>query len=257
MPDYGFIITRHVNSERTNRYWNQSVKLIRTFYPRRQIVVIDDNSVQDFVKADHNYKNLQVIQSEYKGRGELLPYVYLLRYKWFPNAVILHDSVFVHRHVPFEAISIPVLPLWHHSYDKENLPNLLRIASGLTNQRHLINKLNGSSINILGLTNKLEGFSLCFGVQTYINLDFLEKIEMKYRISRLVDYVFNRTDRCALERIMGLIFCEEFPRIKAIKSLFGDIVTQYRSFGYNYDNYLEDIQKGRALRPFVKVWTGR
>ena len=48
---YGFIITRYVNSEKTNRYWNQSVKLIRTYYPYRQIVIIDDNSNYDFVKS--------------------------------------------------------------------------------------------------------------------------------------------------------------------------------------------------------------
>ena len=33
MDLFGFIITRHVNSEKTNNYWNHSVKLIRTFYP--------------------------------------------------------------------------------------------------------------------------------------------------------------------------------------------------------------------------------
>ena len=58
---YGFIITRHVNSELTNKYWNQSVKLIRTLYPLRKIVIIDDNSNQEFVKADFNYKNIEIV----------------------------------------------------------------------------------------------------------------------------------------------------------------------------------------------------
>ena len=81
MDKYGFIITRHINSEKTNKYWNQCVKLIRTFYPFKQIIVIDDNSDQIFVRADHPYKNLTIIQSEYPGRGELLPYIYYLKYK--------------------------------------------------------------------------------------------------------------------------------------------------------------------------------
>ena len=80
MANYGFIITRHVNSEKTNRYWNQSVKLIRTYYPLRQIVIIDDNSNQEFVKADFDYKHLTIIQSEFPQRGELLPYYYYLKY---------------------------------------------------------------------------------------------------------------------------------------------------------------------------------
>jgi hypothetical protein len=68
--DYGFILTRHVNSEVTNKYWNQSVKLIRTHYPLRKIIIIDDNSNYKFVKADHDYQNLEVIQSEFTKRGE-------------------------------------------------------------------------------------------------------------------------------------------------------------------------------------------
>ena len=49
MSDYGFIITRHVNSEQTNKYWNHCVKLIRTFYPINQIILIDDNSNPNFI----------------------------------------------------------------------------------------------------------------------------------------------------------------------------------------------------------------
>ena len=63
---YGFIILRHVNSESTNKYWNQSVKLIKTFYPNKKIVIIDDNSNQNFVKADREYINVEIVKSEYK-----------------------------------------------------------------------------------------------------------------------------------------------------------------------------------------------
>ena len=108
MTNFGFIITRHVNSEKTNKYWNQSVKLIRTFYPLKQIVVIDDNSNQDFVSADFDYSNLTIIQSEYPQRGELLPYIYFLKYKWFPSAVIIHDGLFIHTRFPFEKMNIPI-----------------------------------------------------------------------------------------------------------------------------------------------------
>ena len=56
---FGFIITRHVNSELTNNYWNHSVKLLRSLYPLRKIVIIDDNSDYNFVKAEFEYKNIQ------------------------------------------------------------------------------------------------------------------------------------------------------------------------------------------------------
>jgi hypothetical protein len=40
MDTYGFIITRHVNSEKTNKYWNNCVMCIRMFYPYKKIVII-------------------------------------------------------------------------------------------------------------------------------------------------------------------------------------------------------------------------
>ena len=79
MNSFGFIITRHVNSEKSNKYWNRCVKLLRTFYPHRQIVIIDDNSNYAFVKSDADYRNLTIIQSEFHGRGELLPYYYYIK----------------------------------------------------------------------------------------------------------------------------------------------------------------------------------
>ena len=138
---FGFIMTRHVSCEKTNKYWNQNVKLLRLLYPLRQIIIIDDNSNPEFVKADYEYKNVKIIISEYPGSGELLPYIYFLRNKWFMNAVILHDSVFLHKRISFNKITEPVLPLWHFKYDKENLPNLLRIARSRSLLKFILNKL--------------------------------------------------------------------------------------------------------------------
>ena len=258
MSNFGFIITRHVNSFNTNKYWNQSIKLIRSLYPLKQIIIIDDNSKTEFLRSDFDYKNVTIIQSEYHGRGELLPYIYYLKYKWFPNAVILHDSVFVHRRIPFELFDLPVLPLWHHIYDKENIHNLLRITSALTNKHKLIEKLHGSEINILGLNNiSKDKFNLCFGCQAYIKLNFLELLQRKYNITNLVNVIHNRNDRCSLERVLGLLFSEEYPSLFKIKSLFGDIITKNRTFSYNYDQYRSDLKKNKIIYPFVKVWTGR
>lgn len=257
MANYGFIITRHVNSVTTNKYWNQSVKLIRSIYPLRKIVIIDDNSDQNFVKSDFDYQNLTIIQSEFPKRGELLPYYYYLKYKWFPNAVIIHDSLFIHKKINFENFLFPVIPLWHHNYDKENVHNILRIAFGLKNNRSLIQKIKKNEETVINLGFSNDRFILCFGCQCYIKLHFLEKIEHKYGISNLVHFIHNRTDRCSLERVLGLLFCEEYPNLLKINSLFGDIIRFPGAFAYNYDNYDNDLKKKRAIKPFVKVWTGR
>jgi hypothetical protein len=230
--------------------------LIRTYYPFKKIIIIDDNSNYAFIKADHDYINLEIIQSEYPKRGELLPYIYFLRHKWFEKAVILHDSIFIHKRIPFEKINYPVLPLWHHNYDKENLDNLLRIGRNLKNNFHLTKRLKGQDINILGLNEK-DKFDLCFGVLSYIKLNFLEMLESKYGITNLINCINNRTDRCGLERIMGLLFWQEYPNLKYTPSLFGNIHKHHKAFGYNYNEYLNDFKNKRAYEPFVKVWTGR
>jgi hypothetical protein len=253
---YGFIITRHVNSRQTNEYWNHCVKLIRTHYPLRKIIIIDDNSNYKFVKSYHEYKNIKIIQSEYPGRGELLPYVYFLKNKWFENAVIVHDSLFFHKHIPFETFNFPVIPLWHHPYDKEHLNNLLRISSFLKNNNYVKQELMGNEINILGITIKKQ-LNLCFGGQCYINHNFLLLLEKKYNLSNLVNVIKCRRDRCGLERILGILFNIEYNNLMQVKSLCGEIFLHYKSFKYNYTNYISDFNKGKVPGVITKVWTGR
>ena len=252
---YGFIITRHVNSEKTNNYWNLSIKLIRTFYPHRKIVVIDDNSNQDFVKAEFEYKNVIYEKSEYPGRGELLPYTYFLKNHYFDNAVIIHDSVFFHKRVNFEKlIGLDVLPFWHFNADKENFLNTQKISSVLKNNYELHQKINMGEINILGL-NKTQ-WNGNFGVQCFINRNFLIYINNKYNITNLLHVVKNKADRCSLERLFGIIFSLESKTKFKNKSLFG-YIHSYQNFGYSYDEYINDINNNKIPRYIVKVWSGR
>lgn len=195
---YGFIITRHVNSETTNKYWNHCIQCIRRFYSanKYKIVVIDDNSNKSFLKEDFQYENVEYVDTEFPGRGELLPYYYFHKNHYFENAIILHDSVFIHKNIKFSKILLPVLPLWHFSEEKcENLPNALRIVQVLKNNYNIQKKLIGSDkYNLLsfGSKNALMG---CFGVQSLINHSFLVKIQNKYNLFNLLHIVKTRNDR--------------------------------------------------------------
>lgn len=250
---YGFIITRHVNSEKTNKYWNHSVKLLTTLYPLRKIIIIDDNSNYEYVKAEFDYKNIEVIQSEFKGRGELLPYYYFLKYKFFENAIIIHDSVFFHRRINFEDFNgISVLPLWFFYPDKENLENTKRIIRYSKNYYAINDKINNE--NIIGMPH--DKWYGCFGVQSYINYYFLQKIEQKYGITNFIQPVTCRRDRCCLERIFGCLFFTEYQNILKQKSLLGNIM-KYHKWGYTYDEYMDDLKKGTLKAPVIKIWTGR
>jgi len=240
---YGFIISRHVNSKKTNMYWNRCVKLIRTFYPYRLIVIIDDNSNPNFLKADHDYKNLIVIQSEYHGRGELLPYIYYARNKWFDRAVIIHDSVFFHKRMPFEGIDLPVISLWHFNKAHNKIHFDAGIASVLNHSDTIIRCLNNR--NWVG----------CFGVQSFIKHSFLLHIMNKYNIENLINVVTNRINRCCLERIFAIIFFLELRKVNT--SLFGDI-HRVGKFGQTYDEYIQKLKNTNTVNAdVVKVFTGR
>ena len=212
---YGFILTRYVNSNKTNKYWNHCVKLLRTYYPNISIIIIDDNSNKNYLSSEYDYKNITVINSEYHGRGELLSYIYFLRNKWFENAIIIHDSVFFHKTLDFDTIinqfNNTVIPLWHFTNNASEINTILRVADSLNHKelikQHIIN------------WNKYE-WNSCFGVMCLINHTYLIKINNKYNLHNLIDIVKTRSERCALERIFGIIFYIETNRKQ---SLFGNM----------------------------------
>lgn len=253
---YGFIITRHVKCVKTNKYWNHCIKCIKQYYPYRKIVIIDDNSNKEFLKADTHYKNVVIINSEFEGRGELLPYYYFYKNKFFDNAVIIHDSVFFHKKINFENyLSFPVLSLWHFNADKENLTNTIRISNYLNNGSDIQKSLYLNEINILGMRE--PDWYGCFGIQTFINHTFLVNIQQKYNIFNMLKAVHTRKDRCSLERIMGSIFFKELNKPYKMKSIFGDIM-KYQKWGYTFENYENDLYiRKRIPKYIIKVWSGR
>jgi hypothetical protein len=254
MYSFGFIMTRHVNSEITNRYWNHSVKLLSFLYPNVKIVIIDDNSKQEFVKAYFNYSNIEIIQSEFHGCGEFLPYYYYIKNKFFDNAVIIHDSVFFHKKFNFNKLNgYSILPLWFFNPDKENINNTIRITQNLKNSLNIQKKIENND-NLVSMPH-LKWYG-CFGLQTYINHNFLLSLESKYFLTNLATKIKNRPDRCCLERIFGCIFFTENPNLYLQKAIFGDIM-KYQKWEYSFQNYVHDVKNKSIPRRVIKVWSGR
>ena len=243
--NFGFIITRHVNSDITNKYWNKCVRQIRLYYPRKLIVIIDDNSNQDFVQPEYNYKNIIVIQSIFHGRGELLPYIYYENNpNWFEKAVIIHDSVFFHQRIQFEKINTPAISLWHFGSEhfKTHYINNINIANVLDHNTSIQTVLSKANING------------CFGVQTFIRHKFLHHIMEKYHISNLINVVTTREDRCSLERIFAAILYLELGSVSQ-KSILGNIFDY--NFGYTFNEYENSLKNNKKITKVVKVFTGR
>ena len=257
---FGFIITRHVNSEKTNLYWNLCIQSIRKYYTN-QIIVIDDNSNQIFVKEEFPYENVEYVQSEYVGRGELLPYYYFYINHYFDRAVIIHDSVFIQKKIPFHKLKGPVLPLWHFYNERfENPDNSVRLIQELK-YREILTPMfyNKDKYLVLSMNTNTNEWVGCFGCQCFIDHNFLCKLQIKYNLFSLLKYVQTRKDRCCLERIMGILFYLNNPTMnqKNIYSLLGQITT-YMRWGYTYDRYRMNYTNPNIMKlPIIKVWTGR
>jgi hypothetical protein len=66
-----------------------------------------------------------------------------------------------------------------------------------------------------------------------------------------------RLQRTYLERIFGLICCNEEPELKNKPSLFGLIHSVKKEYKYTYDDYIYDKNNNDLHYKFIKVWTGR
>ena len=192
---FGFIFTRHVNSNETNEYWKECIRCIRKYYQNNIIMVIDDNSSVEYITNDNvDLRNCFIIQSEYPKRGEILSYYYFHKYKLFDKAIIIHDSVFLQQDISQEVNGVSnVKFLWHfkNAYD-----------DNLVKEMYFIGQLkydDNSQENLTKLTNiylQRDKWLGCFGVQSFINYEFLLLLENKYQITNMINYVKCRDDRC-------------------------------------------------------------
>jgi len=247
MKEFGFIILRCVLNLEQDEYWHCCYRSIKRIYPDASIVIIDDNSNVEFLKNDTNIsdKDVIIIRSEFsKGRGEILPYYYLHRYRFFKKTVILHDSTLIYKHFDFTKNTNKFLYYFNrHQYDQDCL------------EIEMIKLLKNNEILLNFYANK-KMWNGCFGAMTVIDIDFLNQMEERYGILNLTDFIDSRIRRMALERILGLIFfIEKKENIKNC-SLFGDIYRVPKAFSLDRNNLQNRIQLYRRFN-VIKYWCKR
>jgi hypothetical protein len=232
MSDIGFIILRHVKNEITNNYWVLCYDCIRNFYPENLILIIDDNSNYQYITKKDLYKTT-IINSEYPGRGELLPYYYYLHNKLFETAVIIHDSVFINKPIDLSVNKYKFIWDFNHDWDQIN------------DETVMIKLFNDAEL--LRFYENKHLWKGCFGGMSIIRHDYLVYVNNKYDISKLLNYVLTRYNRCSFERVIAcLLQCNE-PK----ETLLGDMAN-YCMWGVAF----KDIDYWNHL-PLIKVWTGR
>jgi hypothetical protein len=234
MEKVGFIILRHVTNETTNKYWILCYDNIRKYYPENLIMIIDDNSSKEFLTEKELYKTT-IINSEYHGRGELLPYYYYLHNKLFDTAVIFHDSVFIYQYIDFSEIeNYKIIWNFEHHWDQ------------IEDETKMIKLFNDDEL--LAFYEDKNLWKGCFGGMSIITHDYLTFINSKYEISKLLDHILTRYNRMSFERVIACLLQKNIKN----KSLFGDIF-EYCKDGTNFN----DIDKYKNNLEIVKVWTGR
>ena len=232
MSTFGFIILRHVNSVSTDQYWKHCYESIRKYYPDNWIIIIDDNSNLEYI-TNHILHNTTVIISEFPGRGEVLPYYYYLHYKLFDIAIILHDSVFVNAQIDFSIDKYKLIWDFEHHWDQ------------IEDETRLINVFNDPELLIFYKDKSL--WKGCFGGMVIIRHDFLQEMNNTYAISKLLDHVLNRYNRCSFERVISCLLQKMYPKT----TLCGNIHS-YMPWGTR----IQDKDNFSHL-PLIKVWTGR
>jgi hypothetical protein len=229
----GFIILRHVNNERTNKYWIHCINCIRQFYPENHILIIDDNSNYDFISDEKLYKTT-VINSEYPKKGELLPYLYYLNNNLFDVAVLIHDSVFINQYIDMSVNEYKLIWEFEHDWDQ------------IEDEKKMINIFNDKELEEFYENKNL--WKGCFGGMVIIRHDYLTYINNKYDIRKLIECISNRYNRCSFERVIACLLQKEGNK----ETLLGNI--------QNYCNWgtiiFEEIHNYKHL-PMIKCWTGR
>lgn len=232
MDPFGFIILRCVTSEATDRYWRRSYDCIRKFYDC-PIVIIDDNSRAEFL-TEKPLVHTTIVASEFPGRGEFLPYYYLLTYRWFQRAVFVHDSVFVNVPLGLESAPVRCAPLWDFSHEW-NCP---------TDEVHALCALKDPE-PLLALYAQQHLWMGCFGAMCVVDLDFVEEIDSKHDLRRLLGVIVSRDQRCAFERVWAVLI----QLHGAASSVYGHI--------HKYTQWGADFEHMDMSVPLTKVWSGR
>ena len=241
MDNLGFIILRHVNNLQTSKYYKFAYDCIRRFYPETPIVIIDDNSNYSFIdqSIDRSLHKTTIIQSEYKGRGELLPFYYFSKTRFFDTAVIMHDSTFITKHINFEAHKCRFIWEFYHTWDKDE------------DEIKLLGHLNHSE----SLTDFYKIKTLwngCFGGMVIIKHSFLKELDDIHCIGNLLNVVTSKSDRMALERVLGCLF----QYYSKEESLFG-FIHQYVTWCTPEHRDINQQMIDDAKLPIIKIWNNR
>lgn len=236
----GFIIIRCVRNAAHALLWKECYRCIRKFYDNK-IIIIDDNSIPELV-GNIPMINTTIVRSEHPGAGEYLPYYYLYKLKPFDRAVIFHDSMFITKKIDFN-IKDSIKFMWHfHCRQYGNSSTETRLLGELENNAEILHFYH------VGWWNG------CFGGASVVDYEFVALLERKYKFTKLLNYINNRADRMAFERVIAVLAFYEGKIDIENYSFFGYIFDFCPGFSHTFATYSTVAIRNSGL---IKVWSGR
>jgi len=190
IEDIGFIISRCVKTKEHNFLYKECYNAIRKYHPNVKIVFIDDNTDKAILE-NYPMTNVEIIQSEYPGAGEYLPYYYLLQRKLFKKAVLMQDSMILQTEIPFDTVGSYKFLFYYTPAEMDKPPNDLIEKTKVPNE-------------LLSVYTDRKWVG-CWGSSIIITYDFLKKIEDEVGILCWKDLINNRDMRISLETAIALV----------------------------------------------------
>jgi hypothetical protein len=234
----GFILLRHVNTPKSDWFWQESYYAIRKYYPDHKIVIIDNQSNPLFL-SDIPMTNTEIVNSPYDQRGEFAPFYYFLKEKWFETAVIVHDTAYLQRPIPWETEKYRFFWGFHFKDHKvQRRKEALEMIDSLDN-----------ADQVRAFYDQPEEWCGALGSMMSVRHEFLVALEEKYHWTRWIDVIVNKNYREAMERVLPCLMQNESrpPRFVVAIDMFSHL-----PYGLPFD----DRHKHRHL-DVIKVWGSR
>jgi hypothetical protein len=214
--------------------------------------MVDDSSDRTYLRENIVMTDCTVVyDTEHKGCAELLPYLYFHRLRPAQRAVILHDSVFLHR--PLEiawSADIGIQFLWDipHSFDDVIQTEIHELIDALPeiDKDHMRSMYHHTKADWTGT----------FGVMSIVDWGWLDEVVTRFDfMKRWIPVLKNREYRCAMERVFGLMAYYHQP-VRVQKSMFG-VIQQSVPWGTTFMEYMKRFEDFHEAYPMMKVWSGR
>lgn len=246
---FGFIVLRSAHRLEHDLIWRECFTCIRKQYTDVPVVIIDDHSCMriddDFVDSHTTIQHSEFQQ----GCGELLPYYYFHKNKYFKKAIIIHDSLFLQKQFKKEILdSIDTVRfLWKFYEYYERYPGSCDDIKEMSCKIGLPEWLYDRP------EWQIHG---CFGVMSIISWNFLDSLVTKYPLFTHMSLIITRENRMLMERIFAMM-CFMYLNGNVPESIFGlasDMPNGFFLTYYRYSKHKNILSKKYTA---IKVFSGR